>query len=98
LGVSAVRRRFAKVGQDLPDRAWFRDERDQPDVATAVRALERKLLTHPGHAFRPRNPRGVVRAGLLIRVAAAFRGMLAGRTPTGDSLTPLADVAFCHAP
>ena len=46
---------------------------------SVVRALKRKLLTHPDHEFRPGNARGVVRAGLLIRVAAAFRGMLASR-------------------
>jgi hypothetical protein len=28
----------------------------EPDVAAAVRALERKLLPHPRHQFRPRNP------------------------------------------
>ena len=26
----------------------------EPDVAAALRALERKLLPHPGHEFRPR--------------------------------------------
>jgi len=35
------------MGEDLPDRARLGDERDQPDVATAVGALERKLLPHP---------------------------------------------------
>ena len=48
--------RFAQVGEDLPDRPRLRDERDQPDVAAAVRALERKLLPHPGQEFRPSNP------------------------------------------
>jgi hypothetical protein len=48
------------------DRPWVRDEGDQPDVAATVRALERKLLTHPGQQFRPGNPRGVVRAGLCV--------------------------------
>ena len=62
-------------------------ERNQPDVAATVRALKRKLLPHPGQQFRPCNPRGVVRTGLVMRVAAASRGM-----PTGHSLTPLADV------
>ena len=28
----------------------------QPDVAATRWALERKLLPHPGHEFRPRNP------------------------------------------
>ena len=35
------------------------------------RALQRKLLAHPGHELGPRNPRRVVRAGRLIRVTAA---------------------------
>jgi hypothetical protein len=43
--------RFAKMGQDLPNRPWLRDERDEPDVTAAVRALKRKLLPHPGHQF-----------------------------------------------
>jgi hypothetical protein len=54
--------RSAKMREDLPDRPRLRDERDQPDVTAAVWALERKLLPNPGHQFRPRNPRGVVRA------------------------------------
>jgi len=48
--------RFAEVCQDPPDRARLRDERDQADVAAAVRALERKLLTYPGPEFRSGNP------------------------------------------
>jgi hypothetical protein len=28
----------------------------EPNVAATVRALERKLLPHPGHEFRPRDP------------------------------------------
>ena len=48
--------RFAKMGQDLPDRPWFRDERDQPNVTAAVRALKRKLLPHPRHELGPGNP------------------------------------------
>ena len=39
--------RFAKMRKDFPDRPRLRDERDQPDVAAAVRALERKPLPHP---------------------------------------------------
>ena len=90
-----------KMGQDLPDRPWLRDERDQPNVPAAVRALKRKLLPHPRHEFRPRNPRRVVRAWLLrrvIRVAAAFRAVTAGRMPAGRGLARLADVAFLPAP
>ena len=44
--------RFAEVREDLADRPWLRDERDQPDVAATVWALEGKLLTHPGQQFR----------------------------------------------
>ena len=67
---------FAKMGQDLPNRPWLRDERDQPNVATTTGALEWKLLPHPGHQLGPGNPGGVVRAGLLmrLRVTAAPRG------------------------
>ena len=36
--------RFAQMREDFPDRPRLRHERDQPDVAAAVRALERKLL------------------------------------------------------
>ena len=87
--------RFAEMCQDLPDRARIGDECDQPDIAAAVRALDRKLLPHPGDQFRPRDSRRVVRPGLVIRidVAAACRGATAGRLPTGHSLAPLADVA-----
>ena len=60
--------RFAKMREGLPDRPRFRDERNQPDVATTRWALKRKLLPHPRDQFRPGNPRGVVRAGLLIRI------------------------------
>ena len=67
-------------------------EGDQPDVAATRRALERKLLAYPGHEFRAGNPRGVVRPGLLIRVAAAFRGLPAGRMPAGRGIASLADV------
>ena len=56
------------------------------------RALERKLLPHPGHEFRPRNPRGVVRAELLMRVAAAFRGVTVAAMPAGHRLLALSDV------
>ena len=47
---------FAEVCENLLDRPRFRDERDQPDVTAAVRALKRKLLPHPGHEFRPGDP------------------------------------------
>ena len=39
--------RFAEVGEDLPDWPRIGDECDEPDVAAARRALERKLLPHP---------------------------------------------------
>ena len=33
---------FAKMGQDLPNRPWLRDKRDQPNVATTTGALDGK--------------------------------------------------------
>jgi hypothetical protein len=81
--------------EDLPDRPWLRDKGNEPDGAAAVRALEWKLLAHPRHQRGPRNPRRVVRAGLLrrvIRVAAASRAVPVTRMPAGRGLSPLADV------
>ena len=49
-------------------------------------ALEGKLLAHPGRQFRPGNPRVVVRPGLRLSVAAAFRALSAVRMPAGRSL------------
>ena len=43
-----------ELGQDLGRASG--DERDQPDVAAAVRALERKLLPDPRHQLGPGNP------------------------------------------
>ena len=83
--------------EDPSNRNRIGDERDEPDVAAAGWALERKLLPHPGQEFRPGNPRGVMRAGLLIRFAAA-RGMRLARMITGTGLAPLADVPFSPAP
>jgi hypothetical protein len=54
--------RFAEVREDLPDRPWLGNERDESDVAATPRALQRKLLPHPGHEFGPRDPGGVVRS------------------------------------
>jgi hypothetical protein len=67
--------RFAQMREDLPDRPWFRDERDQPDVTPAVRALKRKLLPHPGQGKpaglrsrpRSRDPRFPPRRGIDAR-------------------------------
>ena len=89
----------AEVREDLADRPWVCDERDQPDIAATVWALEGKLLTHPGQQFRPCNPRGVVGAWLVTRscVVASFRGMTVAPMPAGSRLAPDADVAFCHA-
>ena len=56
--------RLAQMCEDLPDRPRLRDKGNEPDVAAAGWALERKLLPHPGHQFRPGNPGGVVRAEL----------------------------------
>ena len=50
--------RFSQMCEDLPDRARLRDERDQPNVPAAVRALQWKLLPHPRHELRPGNARG----------------------------------------
>ena len=49
-------KRFAKIGQDLPDRPGLRDERDQPDVAAAGGTRKRKLLPDPRHQLGPGNP------------------------------------------
>ena len=84
--------RFAKMREDFLDRPWLRDERDQPDVAAAVRALERKLLPQPRHEFRPGNPGCVVRAGLLLRITTAFRTVTVTPMPAGRGISPLADV------
>jgi hypothetical protein len=67
-------------------------EGDEPDVAATRWALERKLLAYPGHEFRPGDPGGVVRAGFCMSVAAAFRGLPAGRMPAGRCIALLADV------
>jgi hypothetical protein len=84
--------RFAKVGEDLADRPRLRDERDQPDVAAAVRAFERKLLAHPGHELGPGDSRRVVRAGLLMRVAAVSGAVTVVSMPAGRDLALLTDV------
>jgi hypothetical protein len=80
------------VSENLADRPRLGDEGDQPDVAAAVWALEWELLAYPGQEFRPGNPRRVVRAGLLIRVAAAFRGVTAAPMLAGSGVTPFVDV------
>jgi len=84
--------RFAEMREDFPDRPRLRDERHQPDVAAAVWALKWKLLPHPGQEFRPGNPRGVVRAGLLMCVRAAVCNAPVVRLPTGRGITQLADI------
>ena len=91
---------FAEVCQDLPDRPRIGDECDQPDVAAAGGARKWKVLPHPRHELGPGDPRGVVRAGLLIRVirvTAASRGMLArrmstDRIPASRGIASLADI------
>jgi len=89
---------FAQVREHLPDRPRLRDERDQPDVATAVGALERKLLPHPGHEFCPGDPGGVVRPGLRLSIAAAPRGVTVAPMLAGTGVALLADVPFSRAP
>jgi len=87
---------FAEMREDFPDRPRLRDERDQPDVAAAVWALQRKLLPHPRHEFRPGDSGGVVRAGFLRRVTAAFRRATVVPMPAGSGLAPLATCPSCH--
>ena len=88
---------FAINDRGLAERRFFHNdlkqsEGDQPDGAATRWALERNLLTHPGHQFRPGNPRGVVRAGLLVNIAGAVRCVPAGRV-----LAALANVPFSPA-
>jgi len=90
--------RFAEMCQDLPNRPRLCDERDQPDVATARWALERKLLPHPRHQLGPGNPGGVVRAGLLMRVTTASSVATFVPMPARYDLAPLADVTFPPEP
>ena len=90
--------RFAEVGENLPDRSGLRDERDQPDVAAARRAQERKLLPHPRHQLGPGNPGGVVGARLLVRVTTASRGVLVARMPARRGIALLPDVPFPPEP
>ena len=95
--------RFAEMRQDLPDRPRIGNEPDYSDVATTPRALQRKLLPHPRHEFRPRNPGGVVGRRFVAYVAAvgggiSARRMSADRMPTSRGITRLADIPFCHAP
>ena len=48
--------RFAQVREDLSDRPRLGDEGNEPDVAAACWALERKLLPHPRYQLGPGNP------------------------------------------
>jgi hypothetical protein len=74
------------------DRPGLRDEGDQPDVAAARRALERKLLPHPGQQFRPGNPRGVVRAGLCLVRGTLTPALSQRERGRRRGIPPLADV------
>ena len=65
----------------------------EPDVAAARRALEGKLLPHPRHQLGPGNPGRVVGAGLLLRIATAFRAVTVTSMPAGYDIALLADVA-----
>ena len=84
-----------EVSRLLPAVSW------QPDVTTATGALERKLLPHPRDQFRPRNPRGVVRAGLLSPAdpaAAAGPRAEARRLTSGSKiLVPLCRMGLFFA-
>jgi hypothetical protein len=71
-------------------------ERDQPDVAAAVRACQGKLLPHRAMSFAQAFARGVMRAWFLMfvtGVAAAFRTVPVTRSPACRGLLSLADVA-----
>ena len=81
-----------QVCEDLADGPWFGGERDPSDVAATRRALERKLLPHPRHEFGPGNLGGVVRAGLLLRVAAALRAVTVTPVPACHGIALLANV------
>jgi len=48
--------RLAEVRENLTNGSRLSDERGEPDVAAATRALQRKLLPHPLHELDPRNP------------------------------------------
>ena len=54
---------FAEVCQDLPDRPWLRDERDQPDVATT-----------PGHSRGNSSPTRAISFAQAIREVSCDRG------------------------
>ena len=84
--------RFAQMREDFPDRPRLRHERDQSDVAATRWALQRKLLAHPGHQFRPRDSRRVVRAGLLLRVVAVSGAVTIVSVSAGRGLALLTDV------
>jgi hypothetical protein len=58
------------------------------------RALQWKLLPHPRHQPGPRNPRRVVREGLLIRVTTASCSLPVVRMPARRGFLPLADVPY----
>ena len=87
---------FVEVCENLPDRPWLCDERDQPDVAAARWALKRKLLPYPRHELGPRNPRRVVRAGLSMRVTTASCGATVVRMSADRGVLPLADIPDCQ--
>jgi len=44
------------VLKNLPNRPRLSDEANQPDVTTAIRTRQRKLLAHPGQQLRPGDP------------------------------------------
>jgi hypothetical protein len=88
---------FAQMREDLPNRHWFGDECDQPDIAAAPRARKRKLLPHPGHEFRPRDPGGVVRAGLCRHFVIPVPVLPRQGDEIGEPVLELKRRAFAHA-
>ena len=80
--------RLAEVCQDLPDRPWVGDERDQPDVTATTRALQRKIPPTRAISFaqairaRPSWPRPAWRHSLLASAVTARLCLLLGANTT----------------
>ena len=61
-------------------------------VYPSLRALERKLITHPRHELGPGNPGGVVGAGVCMCAAAIAGGVPGLSVPAGHGIALPADV------
>jgi hypothetical protein len=89
--------RFAQMREDLPDRPRLGCNAMSRMSPPHPRALQRKLLAHPGHELGPSDPGSVVRARFVARVAAATGGISARRMSVdrmliGRSIPQLATV------